>query len=120
MSFANGGLRSPMAPIGKARAMLMNLGSRYPKATFLVDQGSSRVEFSVPITAAQARELSSKLYHEVDLEIVAHWITGTVSDCEKCTDVAFLPSHDGSAKCRTKKSIASGGTESHCTCNACF
>ena len=38
-----------------------------------------------------------------------------------CQTGEFGPSHDGGTNCRNaSKSIASGGTASHCTCDWCF
>ena len=44
-------------------------------------------------------------------------------DCQHpvCLTGEFGPSHDGSLHCRNSwKSIASGGQQAHCTCDACF
>lgn len=40
-------------------------------------------------------------------------------DCKGCQHTGMYPSHNGSRNCESG-SIASGGTKSHCTCNACF
>ena len=44
----------------------------------------------------------------------------TCKDCERYREMGYGPSYDGSRSCRMSKSIASGGTTAHCTCNACF
>jgi len=45
-------------------------------------------------------------------------------DCPDCSRFTVYnrahPSHRGSPRCRVKRSIASGGTTPHCTCEACF
>ncbi len=41
-------------------------------------------------------------------------------DPVKQTDGVWTPSHCGSSMCRMGSSLAAGGTEAHCTCNACF
>lgn len=45
-------------------------------------------------------------------------------ECPSCREIrekyrGFGPSHDGSRRCESG-SIASGGTRSHCSCDACF
>lgn len=41
--------------------------------------------------------------------------------CSECAEInrGFGPSHDGSASCESG-SLASGGRNSHCTCDTCF
>lgn len=40
-------------------------------------------------------------------------------DCKGCQRTGMNPSHNGSRNCESG-SIASGGTQSHCTCDICF
>lgn len=40
--------------------------------------------------------------------------------CAQCADPGDRTSHRGSELCRMRSSIASGGTEAHCACAACF
>jgi hypothetical protein len=45
-------------------------------------------------------------------------IAGTDA-CRRCRDPTDPTSHMGSASCRSR-SLASGGSRSHCTCDTCF
>jgi hypothetical protein len=55
------------------------------------------------------------------------WLNGAACEsCEArmiaecgCADRGMAPSHTGSASCESG-SIASGGTNSHCSCDTCF
>ena len=41
--------------------------------------------------------------------------------CKECDEGGtYNPSHSGSSMCRMGRSLASGGTDTHCTCAACF
>jgi len=41
--------------------------------------------------------------------------------CKECDEGGtYNPSHCGSDMCRNGTSLAAGGSNTHCTCNACF
>jgi hypothetical protein len=47
--------------------------------------------------------------------------TKEITECKMCREIGdgFGPRHDGSPNCESG-SIASGGTNAHCTCDVCF
>jgi len=42
-----------------------------------------------------------------------------LEECSQCQELGMGPSHDGSKSCESG-SIASGGKNSHCSCDVCF
>lgn len=52
----------------------------------------------------------------VTLEAVA---AGQCAQCARAPHDPGTPNHDGSDRCRSG-SIASGGTNAHCTCDTCY
>lgn len=110
-----------MTQLGKRRATLMSVGDRSPMAVLLVEQdGDRRTEISIPISQEKADELRPRIFNMLEVELSARWVEKESTDCAQCENPFIRPSHEGSARCRNRKSIASGGTVAHCTCNACF
>jgi hypothetical protein len=107
-------------PLHLAGAEKLIIVQPHPQADteFAKSQGYvvARIE---PAYAQYAQAIVDAINAALPDKAVGRAIHPTVLGCKGCNKTGMYPHHNGSTRCESG-SIASGGRNSHCSCDTCF